>query len=134
MSEPSSPAPRLSKAVSGGKITLGGRVSARLGHLLPVSPGRLVRADPNAKRQSRKNRASVFDVGVEISGQKKLKVHFNDGQEKEISSNQLKSHHQAASLPPEDARLIIEQGVNGGDNVPASLEHLHALASEAVVE
>jgi hypothetical protein len=106
----------------------------RLVRVLPMSPERLVRVDPNAKRQPRNNRAPVFGFAVEITGQKTFKVCFNNGHEKEISSNQLKSHRQAASLPPEDTRLIIEQGVSGGDDVYASLEHLKALASEAAAD
>jgi hypothetical protein len=45
-----------SKAMAGRKIVLGGRVSARLGELLPVVPKRLAADNPNAKRKPRKKR------------------------------------------------------------------------------
>jgi hypothetical protein len=37
-------------------------------------------------------------------------------------------------LPPKEAMLIIAFGVNGGDDVPASLEHPQAVASEAAAD
>jgi hypothetical protein len=96
-----------SKATNGGKIVLGGRVSARLGELPPLTPERLAAANRNAKRKPRKKRKPLFDSVVGILGQKKYKVHFNDGKERDCCSKNLKSHRQGASIPPEDALQIL---------------------------
>jgi hypothetical protein len=68
-----------SKATAGGKIILGGRVSARLRELLPVMLKRLAAANPNAKRKPRNKRKPTFGSVVGILCAKKYKVHFYDG-------------------------------------------------------
>jgi hypothetical protein len=72
-----------SKATTGGKIVLGGRVSTRLGELLPLTPERLAAANPNAKRKPQKRRKPIFGSVVGILGTKRYKVHFDDGTERE---------------------------------------------------
>jgi hypothetical protein len=124
-----------SKASNGGKIVLGGRVSARLGELLPLTPERLAAADPNAKRKPRKKRKPLFVSVVGILGQKKYKVHFDDGTERVCCSNNLKSNRQGASIPPEDALQILEGGFDaGGDTCPASLKQLEDIDSSAAAD
>jgi hypothetical protein len=113
-----------SKAMAGGKIVLGGRVSARLGELLPLTPERLAAANPYAKRKPRKNRKPIFGSVVGILGSNKYKVHFDYGTERECCSNSLKSHRQGASLPPEDALQIAEGGFDAWETCPASLNQL----------
>jgi hypothetical protein len=121
-----------SKATKGGKIVLGGRVSARLGELLPLTPERLAATNPNAKRKPRKKRKPLFGSVVGILGQQKYKVHFDDWTERDCCSNNLKSHRQGASIPPEDALHILEGGLDaGGDTCPASLKQLEAIAASA---
>jgi hypothetical protein len=122
-------------ATIGGKIVLGGRVSARLGELLPLTPERLAAANPNAKRKPRKKRKPLFGSVVGILGQKKYKVHFDDGTERDCCSNNLKSHRQGASIPPEDTLQLLEGGFDaGGDTCPASLNQLEAIAASAAAD
>jgi hypothetical protein len=59
-----------SKATNGGKIVLGGRVSTRLGELLPLTPKQLAAANPNPKRKPQKKRTPLFESVVDILGQK----------------------------------------------------------------
>jgi hypothetical protein len=123
-----------SKATAGGKIVLFGRVSARLGELLPMTPKRLAAANPNAKRKPRKKRKPIFGSVVGILGAKKYKVHFDDGTETEWCSNRLKYHRQGASLPPEDALQIAEGGVDAGETCRASLKQLEAISASAAAD
>jgi hypothetical protein len=63
------------------------------------------------------------------TGTKKYKVHFDDGTEIDCCSNNLKSHRQGASIPPEDALQILEGGFDAGDDsCPASLKQLEFIA------
>jgi hypothetical protein len=120
-----------SKATNGGNIVLGGRVSARLGELLPLTPKRLAVANLNAKWKPRKKMKPLFGSVVGILG-KKYKVHFDDGTERDCRFNNLKSHQQGASIPPEDALQILEGGFDaGGHTCPASLKQLEAIAASA---
>jgi hypothetical protein len=59
-----------SKATNVGNIVLGGRVSARLGELPPLTSERLAPANPNAKRKPRKKRKPIFGSLVGILGKK----------------------------------------------------------------
>jgi hypothetical protein len=97
-----------SKAIAGGKIVLGGRVSAQLGGLLPVTPTRRAVANPNAKRKPRKKRKPIVSSVAVILGAHKYKVHFDNGTKIKCCSNNLKSHTQGAFLPPQDALQISE--------------------------
>jgi hypothetical protein len=97
-----------------------------------LTPERLAAANPNAKRKPRKKPKPLFSSVVGILGQKKYKVHFDDGTEIDCCSNNLKSHQQGASIPPEDALQILEGGFDpGGDTCPASLKQLEAIAASA---
>jgi hypothetical protein len=58
-------------------------------------------------------------------------VHFNNQTEKDISSNHLKSHDQAESLPIEDAVAIAASNVIVGD-IPASLDDVRGLLVKVV--
>jgi hypothetical protein len=50
-------------------------------------------------------------------------------------TNNLKSHRQAASIPPEDALHILEGGFYaGGNTCPASLKQLEAIAASAAAD
>jgi hypothetical protein len=113
-----------------GRILLGSRVLARLGELFPLTLERLTAINPNAKRKPRRINAHIFGNVVSIVGKRKFIVHFDNEIEKEMSSNHLKSHDQAESLPIEDAVAIAASNVIVGD-IPASLDELQNLATTA---
>jgi hypothetical protein len=119
------------KVTAGGNIVMGGQVSASLGKLLPVTPGRLAATNTNYKRKPRKKRKLIFDSVVGILGANKYKVHFCDGTERECCSNSLKSHRHA---PPEDALQIAEGGFHAGETCPASLKQLEVIAACAAAD
>jgi hypothetical protein len=66
---------------------------------------------------------------------KKYKIHFDDGTERDCCSNNIKSHRQGASIPPEDVLQILEGGFDAcGDTCPASLNQLEAIADSAAAD
>jgi hypothetical protein len=80
-------------------------------------------------------RRNLFGSVVGILGQKKYKVHFDDRTERDCCSNNLKSHRQGASIPPEDALHILEGGFDAvGDTCPASLNQLEDNAASAAAD